>query len=54
MDSFKDQIERDAAARRKRRLVSEKKADEMKVLGNAEYKDEQYEKALEFYSEVGR
>ena len=47
-------MERDAEERYARRKKNEKLAMEQKDLGNEEFKNGNYEKAVEFYSEVNK
>ncbi|KAK6173705.1 hypothetical protein SNE40_017111 [Patella caerulea] len=45
-------MERDAQERAERRQVNQKEADRLKLLGNTEFKNGNYEKALDYYNQA--
>ena len=45
-------MEQDANERFERKKENKKKSDKLKLKGNEEFKNENYEKAIEYYTEV--
>jgi hypothetical protein len=52
-DHFMQILEQDAAERYKRKQANKKIADELKEKGNQEFKKENYDKAIQLYTQVG-
>ena len=49
---FMRMMEQDANERYERKKENKKKSDKLKLKGNEEFKNGNYEKAIEFYTEV--
>lgn len=51
-NAFMRMMEQDANERFERKKENKKKSDKLKLKGNEEFKNENYEKAIEYYTEV--